>query len=275
MTRAAKANNKNPPVPGALCDIMRAMGRHARGAARSSVTRLIVCSSVVLIVGGAGLLTYRMQPAPSANSVTTMAVVVSSLACTDGPGGTAVDMLNPAGPLAGDAVRATLDACGYQEGQQLAVQYPDGDPTQLSLAGTDAVDLGTGDRLLPIGLLIAALLALGAVLAVWLDSRRGHRRPAHSAARGEGIRGGTQARIEPEQLPVAGSVPLPSAQVDDIRPTLADLGDGETDWSAEWPKSGDTARRQDDDSVDLVFPFNSSLADSLHDELFTHRSVYS
>ncbi len=249
------------------------MGRHAKEATRSSVTRLIACSSVVLFVGGAGLLTYRTQPAPSANSVTTTAVVVSSLACTDGPGGTAVDVLNSAGPLAGDVVRASLDACGFQEGQQLTVQYPDGDPTQLSLA--DAVDdEGTAGRLLPIGLLIAALLAVAAGVAVWLDGRRGSRRPAHSAIRGEGIRGGAaQATTDPEQS-AAAELAWPPAQLDDDGPSLAGLGFGEADWPAEMPQAGDTPRRQDAGALDLVFPFTSSLAESLHDELFTHRSVY-
>ena len=259
------------------------MGRHARGATRSRVpvARLIVCSSVVVIVGGAGLLTYRALPAPSANSVTTTAVVVSSLACTDGPGGTAVDVLNPAGPLAGDTVRGSLDACGYQEGQQLAVQYPDGDPTQLSLAGTDAVDLGTGDRLLPIGLLIAALLAVGAGVAVWLDSRRGKRRPAHSSSRSggtlaAGLRGDAKAHTAPGQLASDGSEPIQQAQADDDWPDLAGLGFGNDDWPAELVEAAEHAQTGGEAAaVDLVFPPTSSLADSLHDELFTHRNVYS
>jgi hypothetical protein len=184
-----------------------------------------------------------------------------------------VDVLNPAGPLAGDAIRATLEACGYQEGQQLAVQYADGDPTQLSLAGTDALDdAGTSDRLLPIGLLIAALLAVAAGVAVWLDSRRGNRRPAHSGTQG----GDVQAPTESEQFPAAGSPALQPPQVDDDWPDLASLGLGDTAWPAELPVDDAASRTgQYPAAVDLVFPFTSSLADSLHDELFTHRSVYS
>ncbi|MET0967211.1 MAG: hypothetical protein ABWZ02_12470, partial [Nakamurella sp.] len=215
--------------------------------------------------------------------------------CTDGPGGTAVDVL-PAGPLAGDAVRASLDACGYQEGQQLAVQYPSGEPTQLSLAGTDAVDdRGTSDQLLPIGLLIAALLAVAAGVAVWLDSRRGNRQPAHRGVRRNSIRdddvhsadrsggdtsgddtsGGDQALTGPKRPRATGSAALAQAQIEEVWPDLASLGFGETDWPVELPATATARAGQHPVAVDLVFPFTSSLADSLHDELFTHRRVYS
>jgi hypothetical protein len=187
-------------------------------------------------------------------------------------------VLNPAGPLAGDSVRASLDACGYQEGQQLSVQYTEGDPTQLSLAGTGAGgDSGTGGRLLPIGLVIAGLLAIAAGLAVWLDSRRGNRRPAHRGLRSDN----GQPNTEPEQSAaaspsMAGQVTWDQAELDDDWPSLAGLGFAEADWHVEPPTAVDTgpAGRGFAD-VDLVFPSASSLADSLHDELFTHRSVYS
>jgi hypothetical protein len=200
-------------------------------------------------------------------------------------------VLNPAGPLAADAVRASLDACGYQVGQQLGVQYPSGEPTQLSLAGTDAADdRGTGDQLLPIGLLIAALLAVAAGVAVWLDSRRGNRRPAHRGIRRNSLRddevragdtsvgdgpGGAQASARPERLPAAGPPALTQAQIDDLWPDLAGLGVGDTDGPVELPATEAPRTGQNAAAVDLVFPYTSSLADSLHDELFTHRSVYS
>src|SRR6478609_5999252 len=145
------------------------MGRHARGAFRSRSSAAAVAAAAVVAVVAVGLgLGSGSQP----ESTTASAMVVSSLACTDGAGGTVVDVVAPPATSGGGQVRADLDACGYREGQQLQVQFVPGDPTQVVLAGNEsATDFLTGDGL-PFGLGIAALLAVGATLAIWFDARR-------------------------------------------------------------------------------------------------------
>lgn len=158
----------------------------------------------------------------------------------------------------------------------MAVQFSNGDPTQLDLAGTDtAADIGTREGLLSIGLVIAALLAAAAAVAVWLDSRRTNRQRPDA---------GVATHAEPERQAAAGSAVADPAAGTDIAvdagqvhsESLTELSFGQADWSAEAPAAIGTMRTgQGSSSVDLVFPFASSLADSLHDELFTHRTVYS
>jgi hypothetical protein len=138
----------------------------------------IVLLGTVIVAGSGTWLLSRAQPTSDATTVTATAVVVTSLACTDGLDGTLVDVTIPSGPQAGTPVRASLDACGYQEGQQIAVQFAEDDPTAVTLAGVGDTDLVAGGNLLPLGLGVAGLLGLGAVLAVLIDSRRaGRRRP--------------------------------------------------------------------------------------------------
>src|SRR4051794_41078319 len=147
------------------------MGRHARAAARSRipVAAGAVGGAIAALVGLGLWLGSGQQSVPVAAPES--AVVVSSLACTDGPGGTVVDVLEPASAQRGGPARADLDACGYQEGQQLEVQFVPDDHSQVVLAGNEsAIDLLPGDRL-PVGLAAAGLLALGAALAVVRDSK--------------------------------------------------------------------------------------------------------
>jgi hypothetical protein len=297
-----------------------------------SVASIVFVMLMVVVIAVGSWLSSRAQPTPTDRAVDAAAVVVTSLACTDGVGGTVIDVLNPAGLPAGGVVRASLDACGYQEGQQIAVRYPAGDPTQVTLAGTDSdSDLVTGDRLLPIALVFAALLVVGAGFAMWTDDRRrrakvvGHRRAAHEIDEPEDI--GTSlagldpaasaGHVLPELLDHAGpdhvgpdhvgldhagldDNELDDNELDDTEPpdrprrgrhALPDTEDGSAvgagaqfgalsaiqvlpaprtkprtlgDWSV-----APTERQLS--SVDLVFPFTSSLAASLQDELFTHR----
>lgn len=225
------------------------MGRHARGPARSRVPVAVVVWSafIVLILVAGPWLADRGRPADSADPLTASAVVVSSLACPNGTGSTLVDVVNPAAPSAGP-VRATLAACGYQEGQQLAVQYVAADPARVVLAGATPT---AGPGLLPLGVAIAVLLALGAGLAVWIDSRRPPTR--HRAD-------GTGRHLVDQEIP---DLPADPPAVDPVhRPDGA---------AKNRTTVGAAGRRQA--SVDLIFPFSSTLAASLHDELFTHRSV--
>ncbi|MGS0688302.1 hypothetical protein ACVBEQ_24610 [Nakamurella sp. GG22] len=243
------------------------MGRHARGAARSRVpVAVVVWTVVVLIVLGAGaLLGDRGRVADSQDPVTASAVVVSSLACSDGTGTTLVDVLDPASPLSAGLVRATLDACGYQEGQQLSVQFASTDPARVVLAGT-APAAGAG--LLPLGVAIAALLALGAGLAVWIDSRR---RPRHRAV------GTARHLMDHETIDTAGDPaadPEPEPVVESASARPAGAGDRPDEEAGDRVAALAVAGRRRA-GVELNFPFSSTLAASLHDELFTHRSVSS
>ena len=160
-----------------MCD-HPGMGRHARGAARSRVpvATIVARSLIVVVIAVGSWLGSRAQPTPiAAGSVDGSAVVVSSLACTDGAGGTVVDVLEP-GRRSAAPSGPSLDACGYQEGQLLAVQYPAGDPTQAGAGRTDAVDRSrTGDRLLPIGLAgrRAARPCCAGDRGCWLDAPAG------------------------------------------------------------------------------------------------------
>ncbi len=287
--------------------------------------------------------------------VTASAVVVSSLACVSGSGQTLLDVLTPNGSGPGAAtVRANLDGCGYQEGEQLAVQYRPGEPSNVTLADTDS-GAGTGSgALLPLGLTVAGLLAVGAALAVYADGRGALRRrhaagpdgrrltngddqptdPGSPSAPGEPAddaptwedaveredpedlsaghdgrwrhraRRGARARVDasmtgwdffaedafpadPEstQFPDHnGHGPFTAAQARTMSPvdTVADLplrdaGTGSEAVSGSAtvvPRLVDDRRRQREiSSVNLIFPSSSELAASLHDELFTHRSV--
>lgn len=224
---------------------------------------VVVWTVVVLLVLGAGAwLGDRGPVSGSQDPVAASAVVVSSLACTNGTGTTLVDVLDPASPVPAGSVRATLDGCGYQEGQQLSVQFATADPARVVLAGT-APAAGTG--LLPLGVAIVALLALGAGLAVWIDSRR---RPNRHRAGGTGRHLVDHENLDPAVDPApgpvvesgsdrgAGAANHPTGTAGDRVPVLA-------------------AAERRPAAVELSFPFSSTLAASLHDELFTHRTVSS
>jgi hypothetical protein len=227
------------------------MGRHARGAFRSRV----LARSVVLVIGAGAVVAVGLGLGSGAQSVgaTASAVVVSSLACHDGAAGTVVDVLAPTPTSGGGPVRADLDACGYREGQQLQVQFVPDDPTQVVLAGNEsATDFLTGDGL-PFGLGIAAVLAVGAALAIWVDARRAN--GWSSAAQSALVRLPRSGRPTGEDglVPRSGRHALPELpeivgidRVDSPDPSVS--------------------------TVDLTFPYSSSLAACLHDELFTHRS---
>lgn len=266
----------------------------------------VVLGTLILIVIAVGTyLSSRAQPSTiAATDVQAQAVVVSSLACSDGSaGGTLVDVLNPAGMAAGSTVRASLNACGYQEGAQLAVLHPAGDPTQVTLASQErGGDSATDARLLPYGLGAAGLLGACAALAVWLDGRRGRQAPRRwRAARGR--RGLPMAQDKRDEA-LTRQVAVPAAEttaellaIDQDRPAgrharpdadehaLAPVPEGfgphrfpgrpavvAVPAVADPPLEGRPGGRPLS-SVDLVYPFTSSLAASLHDELFTHRSV--
>lgn len=222
------------------------MGRHARGAVRSQIvarvagiavpTVLIVAAGWFWVAGAPG--TSTLDP-----TVTGTAVVVSSLPCQNGDEGTLVDLQAPAGQPAGTTRRATLDACGHHPGDVVAVEYSTADPGRVVPAAVTAGADDTTGRLLPLGLMLAALLGVAAVAAVVRDAR--HPRPAGGAVSGAGGTGrGRHARPEEDE-------PAPTAE-------------------APAPEPGPFPRGS---YLDLLFPPAESLRDSLHDELFTHRSA--
>jgi hypothetical protein len=220
-----------------------------------SVAAVALMAATAAVVGAGSWLGAR-SPAPVGESES--AVVLSSLACTDGSGGTLVEVMRPAEAAAGGPVRASLDACGYREGQQLQVRFVPDDATSVVLAGNEsATDHRTGDRL-PAAVGIAALLASAAVLAIALRrrQRRTHAGPRRIAAHelievdefnGADEFGGATADGPPDTgLPaLVGAVPSTEDRVDDAERSLS--------------------------PVDLTFPFSSNLAACLQDELFTHR----
>lgn len=223
------------------------MGRHARGAVRSRVVARavgIAAPAVLIVVAGWSWVLGSAGPAAVTDStVSGSAVVVSSLACRNGDEGTVVDVQNPAGQPPGTTRRATLDACGHHPGEIVAVEYSTADPGRvvLSAVAGDAGD-STG-RLLPLGLILAALLGVAAAAAVVRDARRPHpvdRRGGPPAA-ADGTGRGRHARPDDDE-PVAAPASPPEAE----------------------PVPGE---------LDRLFPARESLRDNLHDELFTHRSA--
>lgn len=232
---------------------------------------------MVAVISVGSWLSSRAQPTPIATTTTAgSAVVVSSLACTEGAGGTLVDVLLPSGAR----VRTSLDACGHREGELLTVGYPVGDPAAAWISGAEssADDSEPANGLLPIGLGVAALLGVCAVLAVWLDGRRTRRDTSnrHAPAAHQEVdtdevaspvAGFASASVQGDLIALVGEDPELSAGRHAL-PEPVELTPP-AQYSA--PAANVVDRRAS--SADLVFPFTSSLAASLHDELFTHRSV--
>ena len=218
------------------------MGRHARGAVRSRVTlKAVGIALTVLLIVAAGSWWAVRGTGSDDLQVRGSAVVVSSLACQNGDEGTVVDLINPVGQPAGTTRRATLDACGHSPGEVLAVDYSTGDPSRV-LPAAAVADGGSTGGLLPLGLLLASLLGVAALVAVIRDGRRG-RRAADDAPEPDPQTTGRHGR---HALPDEDEPPMTD------EPVLAPV------------------RRPSD--LDLLFPSRDSLAVSLHDELFTHRS---
>ena len=166
------------------------MGKHGAVVGRKQVPIRAVALGVLLLAGvvtGSWWWSLRTQSDPiDQNPVAAAAFVVSSPSCADHGTGTVVDLF----PASGGQARAVIDGCGYSDGQQLAVEYLAGDPTQVRLAGTRSAS-GTDDvqQWWPIVLGILVVLAAGIVVVLVVDGGRSRRTlglPARS-------RGGTSA----------------------------------------------------------------------------------
>lgn len=223
------------------------MGRHARGAVRAQVVARIAGIAVpaVLIVAAGWFWVAGASGAVTLDPTSTgTAVVVSSLPCQNGDEGTVVDVQDPVGQPAGTTRRATLDACGHRPGDVVAVEYSTADPGRVVPAAVTAGSDDATGRLLPLGLMLAALLGVAAVAAVVRDARRP--RPAGTAPAGSGGGTGRGRHARPDE-----DEPAPIAAAPVPEPTAAVRGS----------------------DLDLLFPPAERLRDSLHDELFTHRSA--
>lgn len=197
---------------------------------------LIVAPIALVVAAGAWWSVGRGAESDVATSVSGTAVVVSSLACANGDEGTVVDVAGPGLGGSEPAHRAILDSCGHQVGEQLAVDYTDGDPGRVTLAAVDTSD-DDGTQLLPLGVVLAASLGVAAAVAVVRDGRR-RRESDPDAVRAAG---GRHARPDDDEPPAEQVI------VPDFPPE---------------PPPG----------LDRLLGPRDELATHLHDELFTHRS---
>src|SRR5664280_988572 len=139
------------------------MGNHCSVVGRKHFPIPAVALGVVLLVGivtGAWWWSLGTPSDPiDQNPVAATAFVVSSPSVTDRGTGTVVDLL----PASGGQARAVIDGCGYSDGQQMAVEYLAGDPSQARLAGTSSSSGNGARQWWPVVLGILAVLAAGTV----------------------------------------------------------------------------------------------------------------
>jgi len=264
------------------------MGRHARGARLQRVpVATIVLGGLIVAVIGVGSWVSVNTGSTQVADVGASAVVVSSPPCEAGGGRTVVDVLDIGAAETGGTTRASLDGCGYREGQVLAVQHAPGEPAVVAIA--EATDAGTD--LQPFGILAAALLAIAGALAVWFDGRAGRLfRRGRSIDLPDTLPDSTGPEVSPPSASAAMEYLSVSALDAPGQPSARsgrharfDPTDTETDVGAiedvmTAPGRGNRRDVGSDDAsttsdVDLVFAFGAELAVSLRDELFTHRGV--
>ena len=188
-------------------------GRKSRRAVRLSVPLVVIGLLIVAAVGfGIWLWSVRSVTDPiDANPVDAYAVVVSSPSCTSGSGTTVVDLtLTP-------PVRSSLSACGRKSGERLAVQYLQGHPDQVRLAGTTVAHSNPASRWLPIAILAAGLLAVIATIALLIERRQSRHAGQATRVTVAQLRAGA-ARPTPAPEPVAapavstGTAPIPRSE---------------------------------------------------------------
>ena len=230
------------------------MGKHGGVVGRKRVSIRAVALGVLLLAGiatGSWWWSLRMQPDPiDQNPVAAAGFVVSSPSCTDGGGGTVVDVM----PVSGGQVRAVIDACGYSDGQQVAVEYLAGDPSQARLAGTSSAS-GTDEvrQWWPIALGVLVVLAAGIAVVLVVDRRRFRRIPgaptrspvrsrvqsigghhtgparhavseiAEIAGAAEDVQAGAGAAVNPVD-PIAQPTAMVSTTADRVVPSLTSVG---------------------------------------------------
>jgi hypothetical protein len=152
------------------------MGRHGGAAARRPRVTGTIVALVLVLLGAVALgiwwarLGSGSDPIDAA-PVSGYGVVVASPPCTDGTAGgrTVVTVV-------GSTSQASLNACGYRQGQRLAIEYLRDHPETARLAGTSTGAASTGlRRVLPYLILGLGLLAVIAAILLIRRRRAGHR----------------------------------------------------------------------------------------------------
>jgi len=160
------------------------MGRHGGAAARRPRLTGTIVALVLVLLGAVALgiwwarLGSGSDPIDAA-PVAGYGVVVASPPCTDTAGGgrTVVTVV-------GSTSQASLNACGYRQGQRLAIEYLRDHPETARLAGTSTGAQSTGlRRVLPYLILGLGLLAVIAAILLIRQRRAGHRSAGTAEAR--------------------------------------------------------------------------------------------
>jgi hypothetical protein len=152
------------------------MGRHGGAKARRPRLTGTIVVLVLLVAGAVALglwwarLGAKADPV-AADPVSGYGIVVASPPCTDAANGGVTTVT-----VVGSTIQATLDACGYRQGQRLAIEYLRGHPETARLAGTSTGTQAIGIRkVLPYVILGVGLLAVAAAILLIRERRSGHR----------------------------------------------------------------------------------------------------
>lgn len=257
------------------------MGKHGSGA--PEVTRrpwplLLAVAVLVVVAAGLGWWWWSLRDAADpidADPVDAYAVVVSSADCPDV--GVVVELRPPA-----PSRQATVDGCGQREGRQVAVEYLASDPGQVRLAGTTVAATPGPERWLPIGILAAGVLAVGATLFLIIERRIHHddtptpvsvdelRRKAAAPAAVElaGQQPGPDAAgPAPAAVPSDGPAPVPPQD-----PAAGTVEQQRENAPAAAPVAGPERDIGDTDQLYLGrFPTQVEVESPTSGDLFTHR----
>ena len=160
------------------------MGRHGGARARRPRLTGTIIALVLVVLGAVALgiwwarLGSGSDPIDAA-PVSGFGVVVASPPCTDTTAGgrTVVTVV-------GSTAQASVNACGYRQGQRLAIEYLRDHPEIARLAGTSTGAESTGlRRVLPYLILGLGLLAVIAAILLIRQRRAGHRSAGTTEAR--------------------------------------------------------------------------------------------
>ena len=153
-------------------------------------------------------------------------VVVASPPCTDSTAGgrTVVTVV-------GSTSQASLNACGYRQGQRLAIEYLRDHPETARLAGTSTGAESTGlRRVLPYLILGLGLLAVIAAVLLIRQRRAGHRNAGTAEPRVTvaELQAAAAAAAAAQQAGPKPSISVhPSSQLPPRPPDATDPGTGE------------------------------------------------
>lgn len=188
------------------------MGRHGGKKSRFRAVPAVLAVIGLVAVIGLGVWWWSLRDTADpidADPQRAYAVVVDSRPCTDPNPGTTVEL-----QVAGQTVRSVLDGCGHRVDQRLAVEYLNGHPEQVRLAGTSATPASSmAKRLLPIG-----ILAIGAVAAVAAVALIREKRKPKRAAGASGTDGGNRSVAQMREAITSARASAPSATTAAVEP---------------------------------------------------------